>query len=304
MVDGLTISGFADEICADFDEQLRTVTDLGMNHICLRAADGKGIASYTVDEVQKLLLPRLRARGVNVSSLGSPIGKIDLTDDTAFDRQLAQLETLCQICELLGSRYVRVFSFYVPADQPPGAFADAVVARMGQFAEIAQRYGVILIHENEKGIFGDSASRCRTLLDTVNSGHFKAAFDFANFVQCGEDPIECWMQLREHVVYFHIKDAVRTTEANVLCGTGDGHIADILKSAIANGYRGFLTLEPHLAKFDTFKSLERSTTVSSPQPIDRPRRLEGPGAYAAQYHALLAILDAIAQEPVVSPTGD
>ena len=30
------ISGFADEISQDFDQQLKTVTDLGMKYICIR----------------------------------------------------------------------------------------------------------------------------------------------------------------------------------------------------------------------------------------------------------------------------
>ena len=37
----ILISGFADEISPDFDEQLRVVTSLGMEYISLRTADGK-----------------------------------------------------------------------------------------------------------------------------------------------------------------------------------------------------------------------------------------------------------------------
>ena len=60
------ISGFADEISPDFDEQLRVVTSLGMNHISLRTADKKGIADYSVEEVTEKLLPRLEKAGVKV----------------------------------------------------------------------------------------------------------------------------------------------------------------------------------------------------------------------------------------------
>ena len=45
--DKMKISGFADEISADFDVQQRTVKALGMEYISLRTADGKGIAEYT-----------------------------------------------------------------------------------------------------------------------------------------------------------------------------------------------------------------------------------------------------------------
>ena len=52
------ISGFADEISSSFDEQLKTVRELGMQYISLRSADKKGIADFTVEEVKTDLLPR------------------------------------------------------------------------------------------------------------------------------------------------------------------------------------------------------------------------------------------------------
>ena len=55
------ISGFADEISSSFDEQLKTVRELGMQYISLRSADKKGIADFTVEEVKTDLLPRLQA---------------------------------------------------------------------------------------------------------------------------------------------------------------------------------------------------------------------------------------------------
>ena len=60
----IMISGFSDEISADFDEQLKVVSELGMEYISLRTADGKGIAEYTAEEAEEKLLPRLRAAGV------------------------------------------------------------------------------------------------------------------------------------------------------------------------------------------------------------------------------------------------
>ena len=80
MIENIIISGFADEIDPQLDVQLKVVKELGMDHICLRAADGKGIAEYTVEEFQESILPRLQSAGVKVSSLGSPIGKIDVVE--------------------------------------------------------------------------------------------------------------------------------------------------------------------------------------------------------------------------------
>ncbi len=290
-MENIYISGFADEISVDFDEQLATVKKLGMSYISLRSADKKGIADYTPDEVKQKLLPRLEAAGIGVSSLGSPIGKVGIEDEAGFQKQLQQLENLCWIAKLLNCRYIRMFSFYMPEGKDPADYRGAVIEKLRQFSDIAEKHGIVLIHENEKDIYGDTGARCKDILDNVGSDHFKAAFDFANFVQCGEDPAACWELLKKHVVYIHIKDAVSNNKENVLCGTGEGKIAQILKQAIREeGYTGFLTLEPHLVLFDALQSLE---TAAATDIIKENKYKNGAEGYEAQYRALLGILDAI-----------
>lgn len=291
MMDHIVISGFADEIHPNLDQQLKVVKELGMHYICLRAADGKGIADYTLEEFQQNIQPRLEEAGVKISSLGSPIGKIDIDDQAAYEKQLEQLDTLCRICNSCGCRYIRMFSFWMPKDRNPDDFTEQVIEKLAGFAKVAEKYDVILIHENEKDIYGDIARRCKVILDRLASPHFKAAFDFANFVQCGEDTAECWELLKEHVVYIHIKDAVKSNNENVLCGTGDGQIPQLLKKIIReDGYQGFLTLEPHLVLFDTLQSLE---TEDASEVISHNKAKDGAEGYAMQYHALMDILNAI-----------
>lgn len=290
MMDKIIISGFADEIDPQLDVQLKVVKELGMDHICLRAADGKGIADYTFEEFQQSILPRLQAAGVKVSSLGSPIGKIDIDDEDAYAKQLEQLDTLCRICNLLDCKYIRMFSFWM-LNKNPDEWKDEVLNKLRGFADIAAKYDVVLIHENEKDIYGDIGSRCKVILDELASPHFKAAFDFANFVQCGEDTAACWEMLKEHVAYIHIKDAVAGNKENVVCGTGDGKIAQILKKAIReDGYEGFLTLEPHLVLFATLQSLEVEDAADV---ISENKAKDGAEGYGMQYHALRDILKAI-----------
>lgn len=288
MACNIIISGFADEISAQLDEQLKVVTGLGMNYISLRAADGKGIAEYTVEEVKEKILPRLNTAGVKVSSLGSPIGKVEIEDEEGFQKQLVQLDTLCQICKLLDCRYIRMFSFYIPKGKNPDDYRETVLNKLKQFAAIAEKYDVVLIHENEKDIYGDIARRCKDVLDNVGSEHFKAAFDYANFVQCGEDTAACWELLKDNVAYIHIKDAVYGKGENVLCGTGDGKIPQLLEQAIVKeGYQGFLTLEPHLVLFDTLQSLE---VVDATEVISENKAKDGAEGYTMQYNALKEIL--------------
>lgn len=287
-MDKIWISGFADEISSNFDQQLSTVTQLGMRYISLRSADGKNVADYTAQEAAEQLLPRLQAAGVGVSSLGSPIGKIRVDDTQAYERQSAQLEQLCEICKLLNCRYIRIFSFFIPDGQDPDSCRDTVLEKLRGFEAIARKHDVILLHENEKEIYGDTANRCLTLLKEIGSPHLRAAFDFANFVQCGEDPVRAWELLHNYVIYIHIKDAVSASNENVVCGTGEGHIAELLKRAIREeGYQGFLTLEPHLVLFDSLQSLEQKAAGDV---IRENKAKDGADGYRMQYEALQAIL--------------
>ena len=138
MVEKIIVSGFADEIDPQLDVQLKVVKELGMEYICLRAADGKGIAEYTVEEIKESILPRLNAAGVKVSSLGSPIGKIDIDDDAAYEKQLQQLDTLCQICNLLDCKYIRMFSFWM-LNKNPDEWKEEVLKKLRGFADIAAK---------------------------------------------------------------------------------------------------------------------------------------------------------------------
>lgn len=291
MMSNIHISGFADEICFDFKEQLETVKALGMEYISLRSANAKSIAQYTPEEVRTELLPLLNEFGIRVSSIGSPIGKVDIADDAGFEQQLIELENLCKICAILDCRYIRMFSFYMPKDENPEDYREAVIAKLQKFIDVAKKHDVVLLHENEKDIFGDIGSRCLAIFNQLASPHFRAAFDFANFVQCEEDPAICWQLLRPYIEYIHIKDAVSTDKENVLCGTGEGKIKELLTRAIRDeGYEGFLTLEPHLVLFASLASLE---TEGAEKIIKVNKAKDGAEGYSMQYHALMEILNNI-----------
>jgi sugar phosphate isomerase/epimerase len=289
----LMISGFSDEISSDFDTQLEVVSNLGMNYISLRGIDGKNIGDFTVDEIKENVLPRLQKAGIGVSSIGSPIGKVFINDEEGFAKQKLMLDTLCQISNLLQCKYIRIFSFYIPKGEDADQYRDQVVSKLMEYAAIAEKYNVILLHENEKDIFGDIARRCHEILTEVGSPSFKGIFDFANFVQCGEDTQECYDLLKDEIVYIHIKDAVTSDSQNVVCGTGEGKIPEILAQFIKSGYKGFLTLEPHLVLFDSLKDLELEDATEI---IKDNKGLDGAGGYKLQYEALLEILRKIESE--------
>lgn len=286
----LYISGFSDEISDSLDEQIRVVKKFNMQYISLRGVDSKNIGDYTVkDCIEKNVFKRLWDNNIKISSIGSPIGKVFIDDDEGFKKQIVVLHNLCKIALILDCKYIRIFSFFMPSNCNVDDYENAVVEKIKIFTDIAKRYGVILLHENEKDIYGDIASRCYKLFKSVNSENFKAIFDFANFVQCGENTVECYNLLKDYIVYFHIKDASYNLSYNVLCGTGDGQIQTILKMAIKNDdYTGFLTLEPHLTMFGSLKDLELSDASSV---INKNTNINGEQGYEMQYNAVKNILN-------------
>lgn len=291
MKENIKISGFADEIDPNFDAQLECVTSLGMKYICLRSIDEKSVAEFSIDYINDTVLPKLNQYGVGISSIGSPIGKVGVEDEEGFEQHCAALEHLCEVAKLLNTRYIRMFSFFIPEGKDPDSYRDIVLEKLHKFDEIASKHDIILLHENEKDIYGDTAARCKIIFDELASDHFRAAFDFANFVQCGEDTEVCWNTLDPYIEYIHIKDAITDGRENVVCGTGEGKIKELLTRAIKDeNYEGFLTLEPHLVAFGNLKDLE----VDDPQNVIKHDKAEnGAAGYAMQYNALKEILDTI-----------
>ena len=129
---------------------------------------------------------KLAGAGVSVSSIGSPIGKIGIEED--FAPHLEKLKRTLEIQKELGAPYLRMFSFYIPQGRAPEDFREEVLDRVGRMVEEAGRWDSVLLHENEKGIYGDSAPRCKELLEAFYGPHFKAVFDFANLSRWASRP--------------------------------------------------------------------------------------------------------------------
>jgi sugar phosphate isomerase/epimerase len=185
-----------------------------------------------------------RQAGVGFSAVGSPIGKFPVAGDFAEERE--RMRRALEYAALLEAPFVRIFSYFIPAGDDAAVYRNQVLDWLGALAALAQPTGVRLAHENERGIYGDTGERVLDLLASIDSPAFTGIFDFANFVVCGQDAYRCWQQVRPHISYFHIKDAVAATGTVVPAGDGDGALARILGEAYAAGFDSFLTLEPHL----------------------------------------------------------
>jgi len=267
-----TLSAFADEAAADLDAQIAALAENNIAYIELRGVDGVNVADLTPAHLQRTR-EKLRAGGIRVSAIGSPIGKVSITAPFA-----PELERLCRVLEIAGyleAPAIRLFSFYLPeeevgekivgdsaqktlSEQPltplQARYRDEVLLRLSRFLEKAKGSGVMLGHENEEKIFGESPRAC---LEIAALG-MGMVFDPCNFVLCGHAALPAYALLRPHIAYLHIKDA---RDGRVVPpGEGECHIAELLQRQKETPC--FLTLEPHLAEFVGLSAQHQNADVS------------------------------------------
>mgnify|MGYP004517412571 CR=1 FL=1 len=276
-----TYSAFADEISPDLKEQIGVLKKYGINHIEARGIDGKNISDYTVSEAKEKK-KILDDNGFKLSALGSPIGKINIDDP--FEKELDKFKNTIELAHTFETKYIRMFSFFMDTNNA-AQYRDEVLNRWAKYIDAAKGSGLVLLHENEKEIYGDTADRCVDLLETLNCDYVKATFDPANFVQCGEDTIECFKKLKNHIEYMHIKDAYTKDGYVVPAGGGDGNVEYILTELKNMGWSGFLSLEPHLGDFVGFAGLERDAA--------KKQTKSGPELFDIAYNALDTIVKKI-----------
>ena len=242
----VTLSGFADEISPDPREQLAVLAAESITHLELRSAWSVNVADFTGEQLAGFR-SMLADAGVRVSAIGSPIGKIPV--GAPLGPELDRMHRIAGTARELGTTIVRVFSFFIPPGEPPERHRTQVIDRMAALAAIASEHGLILAHENEKEIYGDTADRCHDLITSVDSPALRATFDAANFVQCGVRPFtQAYHLLRPYLVYLQVKDALAATGQVVPAGQGDGQVRETLAALRDSGFAGFVSLEPHLAQ--------------------------------------------------------
>ena len=247
----LILSAFADEYADSFEEQLQALNGFGIDHIEIRHVDQKNISVLSPDEV-KNARRLLDAHGIKANAIGSPLGKIRLDED--MDAHMETAKRVFESANVLGAKYIRMFSFYAPEGEDITTMKGQVLESLEKMLLLARESGVTLCHENEAKIYGDIPVRCRELLDHFG-GELKCVFDMGNFVLEEVDPLPAYELLKPYVAYFHIKDAL-AAGAIVPPGKGEAKIGEILHAHLQSADNDFfVSLEPHLQTFSGLNAL-------------------------------------------------
>jgi 3-dehydroshikimate dehydratase len=251
----IRLSAFADEISTDLNEQIAVLRSEHIHFIDLRSAWGINVLDLDDQQVAEVK-DVLAANTIGVAALASPIGKIPIDD--SFEEHLQRFERALVVAQRLNTRYIRLFSFYPPASptadpSDPSQYRDEVLRRLRVITARARAANMILLHENEKDIYGDTIERTVDLFQSINDACWRSALDPANYLQCQQVPYpDAYDATRPWLEYVHVKD-VRADGTLVPAGEGEGHWPELLQRLRADSYDGFLALEPHLQAAGQFQ---------------------------------------------------
>lgn len=250
------LSAFADEYSPEINRQIEGLKKNGIGFMEIRGVDGVNISDITLEKAGEAHA-KLKAAGIGVSSIGSPIGKIKLTDD--FDAHVEKFRHTIKIAKILECDRIRMFSFYIPDTHDLAPVRDAVMERLGALLQIAEEEGVILCHENERGIYGETVEGCVDILRTFE-GRIKCVFDHANFIVSGIEAFPyAFDVLCDDIFYMHIKDAGHAVDGSMQifpAGEGAGNFEATFRRLNAYDKTFYCTLEPHLKVFGGLDALE------------------------------------------------
>lgn len=245
------ISAFADESSESLEGQIAALKRNGLSCIEPRNMNGGPVLKKS-DEELKEIRRQLDAAGITVPSFGSPIGKYQITDD--FEPHLADFRRALEVCKLLGTKRMRMFSFYVPQDQL-ATYRDEVIRRLKIMLEEAQAAGILLCHENEGKIYGESPEGVDDLLKSLPE--LRGIYDPANFVHSQHDAVKGLEVTLPNFEYMHVKDCLYEGSVIVPAGAGEGHVKEALEK-IDRMFDGevVLTVEPHLFTSESYKKFD------------------------------------------------
>lgn len=248
-----------DEVSADFEDALDWVVANRLKHVEVRVVNGRNIATLGDDDVRSVR-GSVEKRGLFVSAISSPVFKCALDpnrqvasgdrfgqQEESVEAHFSKLQRVIAIAKLLGTRRIRIFSFWREID--PAAHREPIVAQLRVAAKIAADADVELLLENEPACNGGFAAEVGDLVRAVNSPSLRALWDPGNEVYGGKEAYPAgYGRIRDILSHVHLKDACHRQDGSARCvpmGSGDLALLGQLRALKADGYAGLFTIETH-----------------------------------------------------------
>jgi sugar phosphate isomerase/epimerase len=217
------LSGFADEAANQKTavQQFAAFAALGLQYYSLRFIDvGSGVKNVmqlTIPEIQKIRHLE-NEYGLNVASLGSPLGKVKLVDvedgtKNAFIPFKKYLEhdvkKACELAHAFETKLIRGFSFYPPKGADPKEYLSQAVEQLGEIAETCHRADLTFGLEVEANLVGCTGYLLADIYRQVNHPGMELIFDAANILVQGYSTVEAFAQyqaMKPGLGWMHVKD--------------------------------------------------------------------------------------------------
>jgi sugar phosphate isomerase/epimerase len=156
--------------------------------------------------------------GLNVSSIGSPIGKVklqDVDDGTKneyipFAKYLKKdVAKACDLAHAFETKLIRGFSFYHPRKSDARDHLPQVVDQLGQIAEACHRSDLTFGLEVEANLVGQNGEILAEIHRQVNHPALVLIFDAGNIITQGysaQEVFEQYQAMKPGLGWIHIKD--------------------------------------------------------------------------------------------------
>ncbi len=219
----VVLSGFGDEAANHKTavEQFSAMSAAGLQYYSLRFVDvGDGVKN--VMKLTKSEITKLRhiedEYGMNVASIGSPLGKVKLrnVDDgtsnqyVPFDKYLEkEVSRACELAHAFETKLIRGFSFYPPKGEDAREYVPQAADQLAQIAEMCHRSDLTYGLEIEANLVGQSGELVAELHRRVNHPALVTIFDGGNIISQGYSPEETYQQyllMKPSIGWMHIKD--------------------------------------------------------------------------------------------------
>ena len=239
----------SDAISQDFETAVLLGIEWGIEYFELKRMYGSRIPDISDNNV-KVVQKVLRDNGVCLSSLAPGLFRIPL-DKELIEREAGErFDMTMVLADRLDTRSVVVFGFVRDDSCTEASAISRIIDIFGPLAEKAEREGITLFLENDRGLWGESPESVLKIVSGIDSPAFRLNWDPGNLVGAFPEPAypDCYEIVREYVGHVHVKDASATGKGqfeHAMINSGDIDWVGQFESLLRNNYQGFCVIEPH-----------------------------------------------------------
>jgi sugar phosphate isomerase/epimerase len=261
MIPEIPIAAITDEFSEDIETALDAMTGLGIIGVELRVISGKNIIDLSDHEIDHVM-SAIRARGMEVVSIASPLLKCTLPGGPALDPRFEQdvfsswhtfgdqphlAQRAFEIAERTGAPIIRVFSYWRTVE--PASCFGRVVAALRNLADEALERDLIIGLENEHACNVATGAEAARVLAALDHPALKVIWDPANALVAGELPYPGGYDHLPpgRVAHIHAKDG-RVKDYVITwgpLGEMDVDWEGQLNALVRDHYDGWISLETH-----------------------------------------------------------